>query len=175
MAKQNLPFHGMTSDSLVVELNEITLGHLTQIAGWADFDGFATSVLEQWKLPLPRDFRLPTRAGDLTAFRIAPDRILLRSAEPLSVAGNPQLTTLDLSDARIAITITGEGAVGLLARSISVDLGIHAFPVGSFVQTGMHHVGVLILREAIDQFLVLMPTTWAASLLGFLMDHLTPT
>lgn len=47
-----------------------------------------------------------------------------------------------------------------------------AFPIGMFAQTALRHVGVLIDRHERNQFAVLIPTTWATSFTGLLVDHL---
>jgi methylglutamate dehydrogenase subunit D len=170
--KHNLPFSGLNSDSASVIVSETELGHLTQLAGWGTFAEAAGEALQAHSLPLPTDYRRPVREGTVTVWRIAPDRVLVRSNNELGLEGTDELVTLDLSDARICLTVTGDGAAGLLSRIIALDFSDQAFPTGTFVQTSLHHVGVLIERQDKDQFIVLMPTTWARSLTDLLVTHL---
>lgn len=170
--KHTLPLTGVNSDGASVTVSETELGHLVQLAGWGAFVEAAGKALRDQALSLPQDYRTPARSAAATAWRIAPDRVLVRSASALAIQGTDDIVTLDLSDARIGLTIAGDGAEGLLSRMIALDFSEHAFPVGSFVQTSLHHVGVLIERQDRDQFMVMLPTTWARSLTDLLVTHL---
>lgn len=174
MAKKHiLPFSGTTSDGLAVSITEVGSGFLTQLAGWDSFRETAGEALRARGVAFPDDYRTPARSGTTTVWRIAPDRVLVRSENPLGFENSNDLVVLDLSDARIVLTLEGSGAAGLLSRVVALDFAEGAFPVGSFVQTSLHHVGVLIDRHESDRFTVLIPTTWATSLIGLLVDHLT--
>lgn len=167
-----MPAHGVTSDGATVVINETDLGFLTQVAGWGRFSEAADGALRTQSLSLPNDFRTPVRRGTVTVWRIAPDRVLMRSDVKLSLESSDDFVVLDLSEARVCLTIQGPGAAGLLSRVIALDFSEAAFPVGTFAQTGLHHVGVLVDRHERDQFTVLIPTTWATSLTSLLADHL---
>lgn len=171
--KHNLPITGVNSDGASVTVGEVGLGHLTQLAGWGTFTDAAGKALQAHSLSLPSDYRTPARNGATTVWRIAPDRVLVRSSTPLGVQGTDELVTLDLSDARTCMTVAGDGAAGLLSRVIALDFSEKAFPAGTFVQTSLHHVGVLIERQDRDRFLVLLPTTWARSLTDLVVAHLS--
>ena len=60
----------------------------------------------------------------------------------------------------------------LLTRLVPVDVSLASFPNGSFVQTGMHHVGVLIDRISDTCFEILVPRTWSCSLIDLMRVHL---
>lgn len=85
----------------------------------------------------------------------------------------PDLVRLDLSEARIRLRLDGPDTAGMLARVVSVNTSLAAFAPGSFVQTGLHQVGVLIDRLSEDRFDVLVPQSWARSVGGVLQLHLT--
>jgi heterotetrameric sarcosine oxidase gamma subunit len=172
MGKHKLPLFGQTSDNASVKISEIELVTLTQIAGWSGFDKAVSSLLTERALSLPGEFRTPFRKGTTTIWRTAPDRVLVRSQAPLDLKSSDELAVLDLSDARVCISLSGAGAAGLLSRVAALDFAEAAFPINTFVQTGLHHVGVLIDRVERDVFHVLIPTTWAVSLTGLLADHL---
>jgi methylglutamate dehydrogenase subunit D len=172
MAKQHLPIHGATSDGTAVTINEVELGFLTQLAGWDRFTEAADSLLRSQALSLPANYRTPVRRGRITAWRIAPDRVLVRSDTKLGLEGSNDIVVLDLSEARVCLTLEGVGAAGLLSRVIALDFSEAAFPIGTFAQASLHHVGVLVDRPGRDEFAVLIPTTWASSLTSLMVDHL---
>ncbi|ESY29601.1 hypothetical protein NKK48_00935 [Mesorhizobium sp. C386A] len=174
MAKKlALPLRGTTSDGRAVTLDEIELGHLTQIAGWGEFEKKANEALRAQDLALTDGYGLSMRRGPTTVWRIAPDRALVRSDTALGFESVTDLAVLDLSDSRVCLTLEGPGANGLLSRVASLDFSDAAFDVGTFAQTAVHHVSVLIDCSGPDQFTVLVPTTFATSLIRFLADHLT--
>ena len=84
---------------------------------------------------------------------------------------NVDLTVVDLSHARTVIRIEGDVARELLARLASVDFSPEIFSVGQFVQTGMHHIGVLIERIDETCYDIFIPVTWAASIWGIITLH----
>lgn len=172
MARDDLPVTGTLSDLARVTIDEIEIGHLTQLAGWSNFEAAAANLLQSLGIALPADYRMPVRAGATTAWRVAPDRVLVHSAAELRLASSEDIAVLDLSQARVCLSVTGLGAAGLLSRVVALDFSETAFPIGSFAQTGLHHVGVLIERTGRETFLVFIPTTWARSLTQLLIDHL---
>ncbi|RWK76739.1 MAG: hypothetical protein EOR50_13380 [Mesorhizobium sp.] len=174
MAKgYSLPICGRTSDGLAVTITEVGLGHLTQLAGWGDFDRTADQALRAQGLSLPGDYRSSLRRGPAIIWRITPDRVLIRSEPAFGVENAIDFVILDLSDSRVCLTLEGSGASGLLSRVAALDFSDAAFPVGQFAQTAIHHVSVLIDRQCSEQFIVLIPVTFAGSLTNFLADHLT--
>lgn len=179
MARDDLPVTGTLSDLARVTIDEIEIGHLTQLAGWSNFEAAAERLLQTLGVVLPADYRMPARtyhtpvrAGATTVWRVAPDRVLVHSAAELGLASSPDVAVLDLSQARVCLSVTGPGAAALLSRVVALDFSGTAFPTGTFAQTGLHHVGVLIERTGRETFLVFIPTTWARSLTELLIDHL---
>jgi methylglutamate dehydrogenase subunit D len=172
MADHCLPIRGVTSDGEAVGIHEAPLGHLAQLAGWENFASSASVLLRSLGLGLTTDYRNAWRGKDAVVWRIAPDRVLIRSDHPLALASTPELAALDLSQARVRLRLEGPGAAGLLARLAALDFSDATFPVGSFAQAGMHHIGVLIDRLGQEEFELLIPTTWASSLVGLIGEHL---
>lgn len=171
-ARHDLPARGMTSDDAAVAIGETETGYLTQVAGWSGFEAAAGRMPLLLGLTLPATYSVPARAGEARAWRLAPDRLLLRTATPPGLASTGEIAILDLSQARICLSISGPGAARLPSCGVAPDVREEAFPTGSFVQTGLHHVGVLIERSDRDGFLVVIPTTWSRSPSGLLTDHL---
>jgi heterotetrameric sarcosine oxidase gamma subunit len=172
MVDRHLPIQGATSDVEDVSVREAPLGHLAQLAGWENFASSAGALLRTLGFGLCADYRSPWRGKDAVVWRIAPDRVLIRSDHPLALASTSDLVALDLSQARVRLRLEGPGTAGLLARLAALDFSEASFPVTSFAQTGMHHIGVLIDRLGQDEFELFIPTTWAPSLIGFIGAHL---
>ncbi|MER8944086.1 hypothetical protein NKH82_32265 [Mesorhizobium sp. M0915] len=176
MAKKHpMPIRGMTSDGQAVTISEVELGSLTQLAGWDNFDKLAGGILRKKSLSLPQDCRSSFRRGLTTVWRIAPDRVLVRSDTSMSFEAVGPLAALELSHSRVCVRLVGPGAASLLSRVITIDLSEVGFPVGTFAQTAIHHVGVLVDRFGGDEFDVVIPTTFGVSLSGFLVEHLNRT
>lgn len=161
-------------------LSERPPGALMQIAGWSDLATAAAPCLSKLDLDGLGDYQHARKAGSAIAYRIAPDRLLLRHSDraALLTAGqalDPETTcSLDLSHARWVLGIEGPAAPGLLARLVPIDCDPAVFPVGRFVQTAIHHVGVLLHRYAEEQWELLVPVTWAQSLWDYLLEAASP-
>lgn len=148
---------GALSDGGTVALSVESVHCLTQIAGWSGFDASAAGLLGGLGLAFPVAYDRAAKAGRLRAWRIAPDRLLLQSREEPSFEAVFGRVTLDLSHAKTAVRIAGPGAARLLARVAAIDFSEKGFPAGSFVQTAIHGIGVLIDRPEPDAFEVFMP------------------
>ncbi len=105
-------------------------------------------------------------------WRNAPDRLLLQSQDPLTVASDGALAVSDLSDARVGLEIKGLGAAGMLARVTALNYAPNSFASGCFAQTALHHISVLIERKQTDRFDLLVPTYWAQSVIEILAEHI---
>ncbi|MEX0305206.1 MAG: sarcosine oxidase subunit gamma [Leisingera sp.] len=149
-------------------------GGLWQIAGWDSFEAAAAPVLDTLGLGAAGDFRSCGQSSEATAWRVAPDRILIRSSADLSGFMSEQLAVLDLGHARTVITLSGPAARDLLSQVIAVDTAPAAFGPGEFRQTGIHHVGVLIHCTGPGSFELLVPCTWAETVWEVLFDNALP-
>ena len=61
------------------------------------------------------------------------------------------------------IIVDGTAAEEVMARLAPIDFRASSMPVEGFVQTGIHHVGVLVHRSDKMQFEIFTPVTWARS------------
>jgi heterotetrameric sarcosine oxidase gamma subunit len=172
MADHQLPLQGKTSDGKSVSVQELPAGFISQLAGWESFVTAGSTVLRTLGIGFPENYRTPWRSKSAAVWRIAPDRVLIRSDEPLAIASTGELAVLDLSQAKFRLRLEGPGSAGLLARLAALDFSEASFPTGSFAQTGMHHIGVLVDRLDEDKFEILIPTTWATSLIELIGAHL---
>jgi len=95
--------------------------------------------------------------------RLSTSFAFIQEIEHTSKTAQSELVITELSHARCVISIIGEACEALMARLAGVDFSLRVFPVGSFVQTGIHHVGVLIKRDEPKGFEIFVPYTRAAS------------
>ncbi|MEM9631656.1 MAG: hypothetical protein AAGA50_10050 [Pseudomonadota bacterium] len=165
--------HGAAGDTGVA-LGTRSIKGLWQLAGWSGFEAAAEPVLKRLGFVDAGTFREARRSESATAWRIAPDKILLETADELGDEQSAELAVLDLGHARTAITLTGPAARELLSQLIAIDVSPAAFRPGEFLQTGIHHIGVLIHCLEVDRFDILVPGTWAESVWEVLFDNALP-
>lgn len=130
--------------------------------------------------PLPTSTCVVQHAGVHRLYRIAADQYWIVTPElslldALALAVAPEVASLTpLSHARVRIALEGPAVAALLAKVVSVDLRPSAFASGTFTQTGLHHVGVLLERLGPTQFELYALRTYAASIWDWLIDAALP-
>jgi sarcosine oxidase subunit gamma len=145
---------------------------LVQVAGWP---GRFLPVLSKAAALVgcvpPLDTRTAAGDGKIVLFRIGPERLWI--AAPVARAVGPRLrealpaedaAVTELGQSRVVLRLSGALAPALLASAVAVDLDPALFPVGSFAQTGMHQVGVLLHRAGAAAFDLYLPRSYAQSL-----------
>ncbi len=157
-----------------VQIGTRRINSLWQIAGWSDFEHAAQPLLVACGLVGPGQYDETQQGPDVTAWRIAPDKILLEGPPDLTDFASDSLVVLDLSHARTVITLNGAEARTLLSQVVSVDVSPAALPVGSFLQTGLHGVGVLLQARSQNGIEIFVPTTWAQTILDILCQNAMP-
>ena len=157
-----------------ITLGERPVRDLWQIAGWGDFEAAAIEVLSDLGLDGLGSYFLASKAKGRTAWRIAPDKILIENAGDLSGHMSADLATLDLSHARTAILLSGTQARDVLSQLIAIDVTEAAFSEGRFLQTGIHHVGVLIQCMEQNAFEIYVPVTWAETVWEVICENAKP-
>jgi heterotetrameric sarcosine oxidase gamma subunit len=150
-----------------VNLSDSCTETLVQIAGWGDFEDAVLPGLREVGFNDAGDYRSCRHIDGWHLFRIAPDRVLIAGQSELelpgSITGNDALAVLDLSHSRTRIIVDGTAAEEVMARLAPIDFRASSMPVDSFVQTGIHHVSVLIHRTDEMQFEIFTPVTWVRS------------
>ncbi len=161
-----------------VKLSDGPVRSLVQIGGWDDFETAVLPGLNELGFDDGGDYRTCRRTDGGKLFRTAPDRVLIAGQSelklPHSLIGNDSLAVLNLSHSRTRIIVEGAAAEEVMARLAPIDFRYAAMPVDTFVQTGIHHVGVLIHRTAEMQFEILTPVTWARSIWELICLNATP-
>lgn len=162
-----------TAESSVQIGERLPVG-LWQLAGWDDFDVAAMPALAALGLENPGIFGTLQHGKKAKGFLIAPDRLWVETTNDLSHFFSESLTVLDLTHSRTIITIHGSHARDVLAQIAAIDFSAVAFPEGSFRQTGIHGVGVLILCCGEDEFEIYVPVTWARTTWEYLATCAAP-
>lgn len=75
----------------------------------------------------------------------------------------------DQSDAWVMIEISGIGSIAALERICPLNLAQDAFMKGDVARTVMEHLGVIIMRQSMDQFFLASAVSSADSLLHALV------
>lgn len=126
--------------------------------------------------PLPESAIRAALVGDHRVLRIAPDQYWVLGGESglgaklrAAIATDAGSVT-SLDGARTRLLIEGSGAQSVLRRLVPIDLDPTVFPVGGFAQTGIHHVGGLLLRTGDERFEYFALRTFAASIWEVLVD-----
>lgn len=184
-AVQRSPFHGhepferrARNGAIGVRLQAGLLRSVTQVHTWPGGIDVLAHALAQ-----AVGAAVPTRTGTLVALphgvvlRTGPEEFLLVSehAEPQwpalrrAIAADVGSVT-DLSHARCRIRIGGSASRDTLSKLFALDLREAALPVGEMRLTGHHHVPCLLLRAGLDDFEMLVFSTYAHDQLGTLVD-----
>ncbi|WP_240035699.1 sarcosine oxidase subunit gamma [Hwanghaeella grinnelliae] len=71
----------------------------------------------------------------------------------------------DQSDSWAMLHLSGSAAIDALARICPLDLDASVFPDGTVARTVMEHMGVIVLREGTDGFLLMAARSSAANFL----------
>jgi sarcosine oxidase subunit gamma len=164
-----------------LRLGEIAGTHLTQIGvyqgGAARLEAAVSPILTE---RLPESSVRAAVGADRLIMRIAPDQYWVAGGdhslhERLREAIPPDagcVTSLD--GARTRLLVDGSAARDLLCRLLAIDLHPTAFPIGGFAQTGIHHIGGLLLRAGEDRYEFFALRTFAASTWEVLIDAARP-
>ena len=112
--------------------------------------------------------KLPSKMGIVqdNVFRINPTQIWSLN-EPVAA---PNCFVTPLSSSRTRIEISGGPARDVLAKCAALDFYKNEFIAGSFAQTGIHHVPVLIHCVAGEIFHLYVMRTFALSIWDYITD-----
>ncbi len=157
--------HGKKVGKPGVELTELTGLRITQIA-------FFPEQITAAKVMLKRQFSLDVMAEPASSYSangflcLRPEitKLWLISEHPILAelpASMGKYYPLDISASKIFLLISGPESGTLINRQTAIDLSC---PDGQFMATGIHHVGVHILKISEDRYLVMLPFSFAESL-----------
>jgi sarcosine oxidase subunit gamma len=169
------------SGQLQVHLRVQKLSNLTQISTWSSSIGALSSALHR-----ALDCDPPLHTGQLvqcslgTLMRSGPFEFLLVGDTNQAPSDRVGLlrqhisadlgAVLDLSHARVRVSVHGEKAVDALSKLYALDFRLAAFDKGSFALTGHHHIPCLLHRVDAQHFHAYYFSTYARGQIETLMD-----
>ncbi|CDX32613.1 hypothetical protein MPLDJ20_150212 [Mesorhizobium plurifarium] len=82
--------------------------------------------------------------------------------------------SLSLGEGRMRLRLSGPRSFDILKACVAIDWDSPQAKPGSVLQTGFHHVLVLLLRTAADACDILAPHSFAQSLVSWVTDIAAP-
>lgn len=163
--------HGKSGSRAGVKITELQNMCLLQLAFFPDQEiAVKTMLKRQFGLPALPDISGSSQADGLLCLRAEIGKIWLVSARPLGAnlpASMKKYYPLDLSASKICLHLSGAQAGQLINRQAAIDLSCAD---GRFMATGMHHVGVHILKMEAESYLLFLPSSFAELLAHGLFD-----
>ena len=169
------------SGQLQVHLRVQKFSPLTQISTWSSGIGALSSALHRaldCEVPLHTGQLVPCALG--TLMRSGPfEFLLVGDADQAPSDRVPLLrqhvgadigSVLDLSHARVRVSVHGDKAVEALAKLYALDFRAAAFAPNSFALTGHHHIPCLLHRLEAQHFHAYYFTTYARGQIDLLRD-----
>ena len=159
-----------------VTLSETRPGSLLQVAAWPDTLATVESVVaELLGVPVP-PLGWAFSDPNLTIAAVAPGRFLVAGVAPdlaprLEAAlPSSDAAVTNLSHGRAILRLRGEAAAKVLAKGVALDLDPAIFPAGRVAQTAIHHIDVMIHRQAEMIFDLWVLRGFAEALVEWLLD-----
>ena len=119
---KNISTHLGVDGETGIYLSERRLSCLWQVAGWDDFELAAVELCQSLGLKGIGNYQEAQTAGEVTTWRIGPDKLLLEGCGDLSSFATSNLVVLDLSHAKTAIQLSGPNCLDLLSQLFAIDL-----------------------------------------------------
>ncbi|UHL62605.1 hypothetical protein LSG25_10930 [Paralcaligenes sp. KSB-10] len=149
------------------------------VAAYAGSPDIAPSIARIAGVAAPGAPGLASIAGPVSMLPIAPNTWQIattpNTGTAIALALKSELGSLaavtDLSFGRIvAIALRGDDSHLVLEKGIGIDFSDAAFAAGRVVATGLHAVHVLIVKTTPGSFHILVPRSFALSILEWLVD-----
>ncbi|WP_246455410.1 sarcosine oxidase subunit gamma [Sulfitobacter aestuariivivens] len=150
----------MTIGSVTVV--EADLGVLTSLSPVGDGKDFAAALKAAHGLGAPKPGRATGRDGQRCLW-FARSEVLLAGPVPDKTL-EAHAAVVDQSDGWACVTLSGAGAVDVLARLVPVDFRESIFKRGHTARTLVQHMSASITRTGADTFLILVFRSMAGTL-----------
>ena len=155
MVERASPFSTeVTGTARDVTVAPVPRGSLWQVAAWPDtFTAIEARLAEACSCAAPAPGRAIQTSDGRLLIRTEPLKWWVMGADgaecPLT-PGPDEAVILDMGHDQAGIALTGDGAVEVLKRMVSIDLRDGAFPDLAFATTQMHHMITKVLRRDAD-------------------------
>lgn len=148
-----------------VEMTELSGATITQLAFFPEQVTAVKSMLKrQFKLLQLPDFSASSQTEDRLCLRPEINKLWLVTAQPVMAdlpASIAKYYPIDISASKVCLQLSGSEAASLINRQAAVDLSC---PDGQFMATGMHHIGIHILKMSSENYILFIPSSFAESL-----------
>jgi heterotetrameric sarcosine oxidase gamma subunit len=145
-----------------------------QVEAWdGTFEQFQSDLSPTFGIALPATVGETIRQPNLRVIKVAPRRFWLLYDTPGGppVTVDPDLGSVtDLGEGRIRVRLCGDRLPDVLASCIAVDWHSPAVAPGKVVQTSFHGVPVLFVRTGKAECELIVPRSFARSILDWLSD-----
>ncbi len=177
---------GVDADHASVAVTRVCLGGLRQISWWDDADERA--LREAFGISAPFQCGKTIACSDgpggmaCKLYLTGPRRLLVQWEGGAETADGRLFSGLAaerfgqvvLSSSRVGVRVTGGAAEAAMQRLVTPNCARAAFPVGCFMSTAVHDVGVMVVRRDVDTFEFWVPRTWAQNLIDYIEDVVAP-
>lgn len=144
---------------------------LVSVACWqGQLETLCARLRDELAGEVPKDGRYASAWRSGYMYRPARNRLLIRSngTDDLmsllrSILSSEQAAVSDLSHAWQAINLSGQSVPVILSRCLSVDCSEATFAVGSFMQTNLQDAQVLLHRESVFRYTLLVQASYSRS------------
>ena len=155
MAERASPFAAAVEGAAQgVSIREVPRGSLWQVACWpGTFGEIEAALASECGCAAPAPGRMVETADGRLLIRTEPLKWWIAGPDGAACPLTPSAdhgAWLDMGHDQAGVEITGENAVELLKRMVSLDLRDAAFPDLSFASTQMHHMITKVLRRDSD-------------------------
>jgi methylglutamate dehydrogenase subunit D len=147
--------------------------HLVQADGWADrLAAFEATLKAALGMAMPEAVGEMQRGAGVTAIRIAPRRFwLLYDTTAPSVAVDPELgCRFALGEGRVRLHLAGFRLPNVLEKCVAVDWNAVTTTPLRAIHTSLHGVPVLLMRRAELECDLLVPRSFARSVVEWVVD-----
>ncbi|MDX8477022.1 sarcosine oxidase subunit gamma [Mesorhizobium sp. VK24D] len=147
---------------------------ILQVEAWPETQAaFEADLSRRLGAALPMAFGAAVRVGGWVAVRIAPRRLWLiaEGKSPPRLSIDPALgCSVSLGQGRMRLRLSGPRTFDILKACVAIDWESPQARPRSALQTGLHHVPVLLLRTGADACDILAPRSFAQSLIDWITD-----
>jgi sarcosine oxidase subunit gamma len=147
---------------------------LVQVEAWdGTSEQFQSDLLRAFEIALPATVGETIRQPSLRAIKVAPRRFWLLYDTPgrPPIEVDPDLGSVThLGEGRIRVRLRGDRLPSVLAGCIAVDWHSPTTALGNAIQTSFHHIPVLFVRTGEAECELIVPRSFARSILDWLGD-----
>jgi heterotetrameric sarcosine oxidase gamma subunit len=145
---------------------------ILQADGWAgNLAAFEASLSGQLGATLPAAVGETVGIGGSRVIRVAPRRFWLVGDRQDALSMDPELGSLiSLAEGRMRLRMAGARLFEILNACVAIDWLSPAASPGRAVQTSFHHVPVLLIRADAQECDLIVPRSFAKSLMDWVSD-----